>query len=172
MCGALMWKRLPDLRMTPNPDAGSEIPAAIRAYVPGDAPAITALGELAPEAAQWSAENYQLAAAAGQTILVAEAGHEIGGFLVCRFVGAEGEILNAAVARAHRRKGVGSKLLATALEEAKSQGVERVYLEVRESNVAAISFYARHGFANSGRRAKYYRDPTENAVVMEKKLTG
>jgi ribosomal-protein-alanine N-acetyltransferase len=46
-----------------------------------------------------------------------------------------------------------------------------VFLEVRESNQAAIAFYSKHGFAKMGRRPSYYRVPDEAAIVMEKKLT-
>lgn len=161
--------------MTDRRGSAGEIPAVIRKYVPGDSLAITALAESAPEAAQWSASSYDHAAEWGQTILVADDGVKdrgIQGFLVSRLVGSEGEILNLAVALWHRRKGVGSRLLAAVLEDAKAKDVERVYLEVRESNGAAISFYTKHGFEKKGQRTNYYRDPTENAVVLEKKLTG
>jgi ribosomal-protein-alanine N-acetyltransferase len=147
-------------------------PVLIRKYAPADAATISALSKLAPEAAQWPAESYEQAAGAGQTILVAHVGDEICGFLVSRSVGSEGEILNMAVAPASRRKGIASKLLGDALEEARKLNAERIYLEVRESNGAAISFYEKHGFEKSGRRASCYRNPTENAVLMEKKVTG
>ena len=161
--------------MKDDPDTGREIETGIREYAPGDSPAINALAELTPEAAQWSASGFEQAAEFGQTILVAEdgvKGRGIQGFLVSRFVGSEGEILNLAVALSHRREGVGSRLVAAVLEDAKARDVERVYLEVRESNGAAISLYAKHGFEKTGQRANYYRNPTENAVVLEKKLTG
>jgi ribosomal-protein-alanine acetyltransferase len=94
------------------------------------------------------------------------------GFLVARVVAGEAELLNMAVDRKDRRKGLGSKLLAAAMREAAAQQATRMYLEVRESNRAAISFYLRHGFRNSGQREGYYQNPTENAVLMENKLTG
>ncbi len=158
--------------MSHEPDILPSGPASIRKYTSTDAPAVSALGKLAPQAAQWSAVSYEEAADAGQTILVAEAVDEICGFIVSRLVGSEGEILNMAVSPSWRRKGIGSQLLEEALNEARTRNVEGFYLEVRESNRGAISFYARHGFIKSGRRANYYSNPTENAVVMEKKLTG
>jgi ribosomal protein S18 acetylase RimI-like enzyme len=63
-------------------------------------------------------------------------------------------------------------LLDTALAEFKSRNVSRAFLEVRESNEAGIAFYLKHGFAKSGRRPGYYREPEEAAILMEKKLTG
>ena len=175
MCGARMWKRPPNLPMKGDPDTGREIETVIREYAQGDSPVINALAKLAPEAAQWSASGFEQAAEFGQTILVAEdgvKGRGIRGFLVSRFIGPEGEILNLVVASSSRRKGVGSRLLAAVMADAKTKNVERVYLEVRESNGAAISLYAKHGFEKTGQRTNYYRDPTENAVVLEKKLTG
>jgi ribosomal-protein-alanine N-acetyltransferase len=58
-----------------------------------------------------------------------------------------------------------------ALEEFRRLRVERVFLEVRESNLAAVRFYETHGFARAGQRAGYYRDPDEVAVLMIRKLT-
>ena len=77
-----------------------------------------------------------------------------------------------AVGSKHRRMGEGTALLAAALEKFASTGGTSVYLEVRESNTGAIAFYERHGFAQTGRRKKYYRNPDEAAVTMETKLTG
>lgn len=93
------------------------------------------------------------------------------GFLVARVIAGEAELLNMAVDAKDRRKGLGSKLLAEAAKEAAAQQAKRMYLEVRESNQAAISFYELHGFRRNGKRAGYYQNPTENALVMEK-LTG
>jgi len=68
--------------------------------------------------------------------------------------------------------GEGGALLKAALEEFRARRTSRVFLEVRESNEAAIAFYGKHGFAETGRRAGYYQDPAEAAVLMEKKLGG
>jgi ribosomal-protein-alanine N-acetyltransferase len=94
------------------------------------------------------------------------------GFLIGRQAADEAEILNLAVVRESRRKGAGGALLEAALEKFRSRGVSRVFLEVRDSNAAALEFYGRHGFSKIGRREGYYREPFESAIVMEKKLTG
>jgi ribosomal protein S18 acetylase RimI-like enzyme len=57
------------------------------------------------------------------------------------------------------------------MDEFRARQVSRVFLEVRESNEAGIAFYRKHGFSNTGRRAGYYRDPDEAAIVMEMKLS-
>ncbi len=58
-------------------------------------------------------------------------------------------------------------MLRDALEKARSEGAREFYLEVRASNEAAISFYTRMGFSVSGRRANYYSNPPEDAVVLK-----
>jgi len=150
---------------------------SIRKYAPADLPAVLSVCRQSPGAALWSQNGFEQAATSGQVILVAEietddsAEARICGFLVTRVVAGEAELLNMAVDREYRRKGLGSKLLAAAANEAAEQQAKRMYLEVRASNLAAISFYERHGFRKNGQRAGYYQNPTENAVLMEK-LTG
>lgn len=147
----------------------------IRKYASTDLEAILSICRRSPEAAQWTEDGFEPAASSGQVMLVggdgAGAAARVCGFLVARVVAGEAQLLNMAVDAKDRRKGLGSKLLAAAAQEAQSQQAKRMYLEVRESNQAAISFYQRHGFRKSGQRAEYYRNPTENAVLMEKKLT-
>ena len=82
----------------------------------------------------------------------------------------EAEILNLRCGAARRRRGDGGALLRAALDEFWARGVSRVFLEVRESNEAAIAFYEKHGFVKRGRRPAYYRDPVEAAIVMEKEV--
>jgi ribosomal-protein-alanine acetyltransferase len=149
---------------------------SIRKYSSADLSAVLSVCRQSPEAAQWSENGFEQAASSGQVMLVGEVGEGAGarvcGFLVARIIAGEAELLNMAVDAADRRKGLGSKLLAGAAKEAEAPQASRMYLEVRESNHAAISFYERHGFRKNGQRAGYYQNPTENAVLMEKKLTG
>jgi ribosomal-protein-alanine N-acetyltransferase len=145
----------------------------IRALLLADAVGVAKILEEAPEAANWSRQSLdELTNSPGGLAFVSEAGGEISGFLVGRQVGEEAEILNLGVARSRRRKGDGGALLKAALDEFVTRGVSRVFLEVRESNATGIAFYTKHGFAKTGLRPKYYRDPAEAAVLMEKKLGG
>jgi ribosomal protein S18 acetylase RimI-like enzyme len=73
------------------------------------------------------------------------------------------EILNIAVKKTHRRKGVASALLEKLKEHVSDK---KIHLEVRESNLGAISFYERKGFKITGLRKNFYRNPTENALLM------
>lgn len=147
----------------------------IREYASSDLEAVLSICRNSPEAAQWTEAGFEQAAASGQMMLVGEVGvgaaARVGGFLVARVIAGEAELLNMAVDAKDRRKGLGSKLLAEAAKAAAAQQAKRMYLEVRESNQAAISFYQRHGFGKNGQRTGYYQNPTENALVMEK-LTG
>jgi ribosomal-protein-alanine N-acetyltransferase len=173
MSGALMLKFSRKVRqMCPEPDPQLHVKHfKVRPYQAGDSQAVSELCRQSPQAAQWSEESYEQAHASGQIVLVAEINDQIRGFLVARIAGDEAEILNAAVDAAHRRKGMGSALLSAAISVAQAHNAKNLYLEVRESNRAAIAFYVSHDFAKTGHRRGYYSSPTENAVVM-KKLTG
>jgi ribosomal-protein-alanine N-acetyltransferase len=71
-----------------------------------------------------------------------------------------------AVARPDRRRGVATQLLKTVVEWLRTVGTRRAYLEVRESNEAAMALYVPHGFSLCGRRARYYQYPVEDAVLL------
>ncbi len=82
----------------------------------------------------------------------------------------EGEILNLAVDPAARRRGYGRRLLETVLDALRAAGTSAVYLEVRQSNSAAIQLYAEAGFRRVSLRKKYYSNPVEHAVTMALQL--
>ena len=146
-------------------------PFKVRPYKSGDAEAVAEICRQSPQAAQWSKESYGRAHSLGQIVLIAEINAQVCGFLVARITGEEAEILNTATDPTRRGKGIGSLLLTTAISAAQARNVKSIYLEVRESNRVAISFYTQHGFAITAERRGYYSGPTEHAVVM-KKLTG
>ena len=145
---------------------------AIRKLARSDVPTVLAILSESPEAAAWSQESLQQLASVDPASWVAEVNGAVAGFLIGRSAADEFEILNMAVSRAHRRSGIGSTLLETALEFSRTVGSARAYLEVRASNAPAISLYARHGFTECGRRALYYRDPVEDAVLLSLRLAG
>jgi [ribosomal protein S18]-alanine N-acetyltransferase len=143
----------------------------IRAFLPEDIEAVTRISARASGAAQWTEESYREALEwPGIVAMVRAEDAEVIGFILGRQVADQGEILNLAVSPAKRRRGEGAALLGAALGEFRAHGVRRVFLEVRESNETAMAFYARHGFSKTGRRAGYYREPDEAAVLMEMKL--
>ena len=98
------------------------------------------------------------------------ASREVLGYVVAWFAADEAEIANLAVAPSARGRGIGATLLDAALAESDARGAAAVYLEVRESNVAARGLYGSRGFAAVGRRRRYYQRPVEDALVLRREL--
>jgi ribosomal-protein-alanine N-acetyltransferase len=94
----------------------------------------------------------------------------IAGYLVAFSVGEDAEVLNVAVEPDFRGKGLAGQMLDAVLIELGGRGVRTAFLEVRESNRAALALYASRGFAEIGRRQRYYRRPVEDALVLRKVL--
>jgi [ribosomal protein S18]-alanine N-acetyltransferase len=101
--------------------------------------------------------------------LVAEYGVVVVGHAVVSAVGDISELQRIAVDTAHRRHGVATSLLEEAVGLARSEGADRLLLEVREDNTGAIAFYAARGFVEIDRRPGYFRDGA-TAVVMRRDL--
>ena len=78
----------------------------------------------------------------------------------------EAHISTLAVRAEYRRQGLGEVMLVVLLEEARRLDALRVTLEVRVSNVAAQSLYAKYGFEQVGRRKAYYNDNREDALIL------
>lgn len=136
-----------------------------------DADEVAKLLAEAPEATLWSeTELRKIRELSEVTALVSIAGDRISGIVMGRKVADEAEILNLAVRREERRKGEGRRLVGKLLEGYRLEEVSRVFLEVREANEPAISFYERLGFSLTGRRKDYYQGPKEDALVMERRL--
>ena len=81
----------------------------------------------------------------------------------------EAEILNLAVKNQYRKKGVGLSLMQNLLQVLKDNAAEKVFLEVRKSNLPAIFLYEKLGFIKVGERKKYYEN-TEDALILVKVL--
>lgn len=91
----------------------------------------------------------------------------LAGYVILRMVAGEGEILRVAVEPSGRRQGIGRMLVAAARSAAEQENGEKLFLEVRAGNQAAIGLYRSSGFSEYGIRKNYYRFPTEDAVLME-----
>lgn len=79
--------------------------------------------------------------------------------------------MNIVVAPEMRGRGIGRFLLKKMIEEGISSGSGSVWLEVRPSNLAARKLYGRMGFREVARRRRYYRDTSEDALVMALELS-
>jgi ribosomal-protein-alanine N-acetyltransferase len=139
----------------------------IEAAGAADAPALAALHEAAFEAGErWDA------AAIG--VLLAMPGafglHIPGaGFVLARVAADEAEILTLAVIPTARRQGHAGALLAGAMAAALLRGAGTMFLEVSDRNAAARGLYAQAGFAEAGRRRRYYADGSD-ALVLRRAL--
>jgi ribosomal-protein-alanine N-acetyltransferase len=102
--------------------------------------------------------------------LVAKLEGEVVGYTCLWHLDDQMELANLAVSPDHRGEGIGEKLMKRILLEAKERACKSIVLSVRESNKSAIGLYAKFGFAEVGRRKKYYRLPTEDALTMIKTL--
>ena len=132
-----------------------------------DLPEIEAILQLSPEASAWSRSSLtEVFEQHSKYLLICWEGKHIAGFISGRAVTDEAEILNLAVKPVSRRRGVGEALVQALLELFGREGAAQVFLEVRESNAAAITFYERLGLCQIGRRPEYYRNPLEAALVL------
>lgn len=104
------------------------------------------------------------------TVLVARDGREGRARAVCayRVVADEMEVLDVAVDRAWRRRGVARFLVRLALARGARAGASRAFLEVRSSNAEALSLYRALGFRERGVRPGYYGSPVEDARLLER----
>ena len=91
--------------------------------------------------------------------------------MVCGYVGSqtvldETDMMNIAVHPDCRRRGVASALIGELVNQLRERGSHVLRLEVRESNVHAISLYESMGVTQLGLRKNYYRNPKENALIL------
>lgn len=78
----------------------------------------------------------------------------------------EGQITNIAIRPSARRQGFGAKLTSALIEECFKRGMHEIFLEVRISNLSALSLYRQLGFTVKGMRKNYYSEPKEDAYIM------
>jgi len=80
----------------------------------------------------------------------------------------EGSVLNIAVSPAFRQKGLGEALTLALIIRSIELGLDWLMLEVRPSNIAAVSLYKKLGFTEIGRRPGFYSYPREDALLMRR----
>ena len=142
-----------------------------RRMEPRDLDTVTAI-ETEVHAHPWSRGNFADSLAAGYHCWVVERNRELVGYGVITAAVGEAHLLNLSVAAAWQRRGIGSELARFFIKLARDYGAERIFLEVRPSNVAARALYAQRGFAEIGKRRDYYPASSgrEDAVIMELEL--
>ena len=132
-----------------------------------------ALADHAASAAHWSAGQYQQIFANSflrRVVLVIEEQSVLQAFLVGRVLNTEWEIENVVVTNSRRGQGLGKQLLDEFLKVSQKESARAIFVEVRESNLAARRLYEKCGFVENGRRQRYYKEPEENAILYELSL--
>jgi ribosomal-protein-alanine N-acetyltransferase len=153
--------------------AGQSATPVFRQSRPDDRPAIQAIFLEAILSLLEPDNSHAESPAIGATLIhLLELNGEVLAVLQWRDLGTEAEILDVAVREKQRRQGHAYRLLREFLLCAEKRGVQNLFLEVRESNAAAISLYRKLGFAPSGRRPNYYHQPDEAALLLHLKLSG
>lgn len=104
--------------------------------------------------------------------LVAESQGVVTGYAVASYAGDIAELQRIGVATDARRSGIASELLDAILAHAPTTGADRVLLEVRADNRAALAFYAARDFIEIDRRTRYYRDGVDAVVMRLPLITG
>lgn len=120
----------------------------------------------------WTAEGFAAELDNSHScLLAAECDGRICGYAVMYCVLETAELPKICVAPEYRRQGIGAAMLERLSQRAAAGGCTGLSLEVRQSNLAARALYESQGFENVGIRPSFYRNPTEDAVIMTKPLT-
>ena len=101
--------------------------------------------------------------------LVIEEQDETLGFIMGSVLFEDAEIYKVAILPQHRGKGLGSMAVNAFVDKVKERGGERIFLEVRPSNTAALRLYQNRGFEKNRLRKRYYADG-EDCLEMKKEL--
>ena len=139
----------------------------IRRAVPDDAPAIAEL-ECEIFSDPWGVKDiFSYISVTGSMCFVATSDDgELLSYLIGRVIAPEGEIYRLATRPEKRRRGIAYRLLDFAAKTSRGVGLECLFLEVRSKNIPARNLYRSYGFREMGERKNYYKDPTDDAIVM------
>ena len=156
--------------MTPSPAAFEPKTVSLLWARPEHAHSISEIhGRLFPE--PWNeAAILNLIEHPGSVGLVAAIANplQIGGFALAQVAADEAEILTIGVMADWQRKGVAERLLAGVMRATPKAGARSLYLDVAQSNEAALALYRKAGFKEVGRRKGYYARPcgAEDAIQL------
>jgi ribosomal-protein-alanine N-acetyltransferase len=139
----------------------------IRSMLPADLRAVSTI-ERSSYQFPWSSGIFRDCLLAGYHCLVSEVGGVIVGYGIMSIAAGEAHLLNLCIHPSMHRRGHGRKLLKALLMQAREFGAEKVYLEVRPSNHAALELYRSMGFDHIGTRPSYYQATygREDAAIL------
>jgi ribosomal-protein-alanine N-acetyltransferase len=137
----------------------------IREFQPGDQKGIALLEEEC-FSSPWSETAITESRNNGTVFVVFEEKGKIIGYAGMGIVLDEGYITNIAVSKNHRNKGIGTALITELKRLAILKELRFITLEVRPSNIAALTLYKKMGFKQAGVRKNFYTSPTEDAILL------
>lgn len=139
----------------------------IRAMAMADIPAVLAIERWSYEF-PWSEEIFKDCLRVGYYCQVMISAGAIAGYGVMTVGAGEAHIVNLCIKPELRQQGLGRRLLAYIIDEARHSGVGNMFLEVRPSNEVAINLYLNMGFNEIGIRKEYYpaRNGREDALIL------
>ncbi len=139
----------------------------VRPIRPADLPAVLAI-ERASFAIPWTERAFRhvMEREDGAVLVVEGRDDGLAGYAAYWVASDEAELADLAVRPELRRRGYGGALVEAVRRAARARGAATLFLQVRESNAGARSLYRDAGFAEVGRRERYYRRPVEDAVVL------
>ena len=140
----------------------------VRKMLPADLHRVCAIENLC-YTTPWSFNSFKYEIENSDAILkVAVFNSQIIGYVCIRTMLDMTHLMNIAVLPEFRRRGIGEMLLGNAVGELKHLRPDtKLTLEVRQSNTAAVRFYEKSGFNVTGMRKKYYKEPEDDAIIME-----
>jgi ribosomal-protein-alanine N-acetyltransferase len=148
----------------------------VRPASPADLDAVLAIEQACEDAPHWSPATWLEALSQdpptepARASFVAESNNGILGFAVISYLGNLAELESIAVSIPGRRRGIGSALCRQGMDWSRNRGGGTIELEVRASSTGPLALYRSLGFVEQGRRPGYYRQPTEDAILMAASL--
>lgn len=144
----------------------TEIKVDIRKATPHDAARISELEALI-FSDPWSERSIRdTVSLTGAMCYVAVSDGEVIAYLLGRVISPEGEIYRIATVPEKRGRGIAYRLLDYAVKCERGHGLETLFLEVRSQNTPACALYRSYGFREMGIRKNYYKNPTDDAIIM------
>lgn len=142
----------------------------IRAALAADLPELVALEDDLFGTEAWDEESlHDDLERAGRVVVVFEDDDEVVGYAITMLAGDVVDLARIGVHPARQREGIARALLDQVVDQAETDGGERMLLEVSALNSEALAFYAATGFAQIDRRPRYYKDGSD-ALVMQRSL--
>lgn len=113
----------------------------------------------------------ELSSPASRYWIATDASGDVVGYGGVKVGGEQADVMTIGVRPHARGRGFGAAILDTLLAWSREVGAREIFLDVRPSNEGAIGLYESRGFAEIGRRPRYFRNPVEEAIEMRAPLT-